>query len=247
MTKFDRVYVVGKSFRNESSDFRHLTEFRHAEYEGFGSLEDILIVQERMIRYLIQELVENCEASLHFFLSDEDFKALDLPAGQFARVTFDEAFSELYRESKDTKYHPDSVTVASFDAKAEVLLTELVGDAKPVFVTYYPLSEVAFYHAVSPTRPTRAINADLLFPGYGEVVGSGQRVFGRADYERKRDLFRLRPDDYDWYGEIRESEKNTTSHSGFGLGLERFLAAVLKLPTLVQAISFPRVHWAVRP
>jgi len=247
MTSANKVYTVGKSFRNEDSDFRHLTEFRHAECEVFGDLSHILDVQEKMVRFLIHELIAKCEPDVRFFLSEQDIASLDLPSGSFTTMTFDEAFTQLYKATKNSKYDPRSASVLNFDAKAEILLTHLVGDGKPLFVTHYPTQEVAFYHAVSPSDPSRVINADLLFPNYGEVIGSGQRVFSRGDYEHKRDMFRLCPDDYDWYGTVRESSKHKEPHSGFGMGIERFMAAVLKLPSLIHATAFPRVHWAIRP
>jgi asparaginyl-tRNA synthetase len=241
------VYTLNKSFRNETSDFRHLTEFRHVEYETRCSLEQILVIQEEMIDFILGGLLNACEASLAYFLDEDDIKGLAEFRRPFRRVSFKQAFSILYGETGNPRYSPGNESVGNFDALAEVLVTQIISDGQPVFVTHYPVREIAFYHAISPEDLSLALNADCLFPGYGEVVGSGQRVLTRSDYEHKVEMFKLKHDDYEWYGEIRDVKLNNIIHSGFGMGLERFLAAVLRLPSIEFSIAFPRVSQQIRP
>jgi asparaginyl-tRNA synthetase len=137
--------------------------------------------------------------------------------------------------------------VPNFDAAAEVSICELVGKGQPVFVLGYPLKEVAFYHAAQPRHAQFAINADLLFPGFGEIIGCGQRVLTKKDLEKKFALFDFPKNDYRWYGEIRDQRLGKVIHSGFGMGIERFLTSILRLPSVYHATAFPRVSNSLYP
>ena len=98
-------------------------------------------------------------------------------------------------------------------------------------------------------RPIGAQNlsdADFLFPGYGELIGSGERVHSLEATRAKAEHFRLDMDDYQSYIDSRDPE-NPVIHSGWGMGIERFLQAILKLPFIWEAKPFPRVHNQHRP
>lgn len=70
------LYCFEKSFRNEHSDFRHLPEFTHVEYEGARDFEQILSHQENFLRNLVLNLCSNQKSSLRQFLSEDEI--LDL-------------------------------------------------------------------------------------------------------------------------------------------------------------------------
>jgi asparaginyl-tRNA synthetase len=97
-----------------------------------------------------------------------------------------------------------------------------------------------------PADPRVCKNADLLTPGgYGEVVGGGQRIH---DYNQLIERIReagLNPEDYKWYLDLRKY--GSVPHSGFGLGIERMLWWMLKLPHIRDACLFPRTPARVYP
>lgn len=243
----DGVYAMSKSFRNEKSDFRHLAEFRNFEFESRVQLDEIIAFQEELVVAVLEGIVEACPDALLHFLTEEEVGDLTRFRAPFPRITFREAMDTLSKSTGDKRYNSGKLSVRQLGAWEEVLLGEILGSDTPVFVTHYPIREIAFYHARSPEDPCVALNADCLFPGYGEVIGSGERVLTRADFEEKVKMFRLRKKDYTWYGEIRDEKLGKIPHSGFGIGMERLLCAVLKLPTIVHAIPFPRTHGGFRP
>ena len=200
-----------------------------------------------MLEFLLNGLLNACEASLAYFLDEDDLKSLAMLRRPFVRITFKDALSVLYRETRNPKYRSGNESITNFDAREEILLCQILADGQPIFVTHYPVRGVEFYHATSPEDPSLALNADCLFPGFGEVISSGQRVLTRSDYERKSKMFNLNRDDYEWYEEIRDAGLNSIIHSGFGMGLERFLTAVLRLPSIEYSIAFPRVSQRIRP
>jgi asparaginyl-tRNA synthetase len=247
MTNIQSVYNIGKSFRNEVSDFRHLTEFRQVEFEGLCNFRDILSIQEDLIKFLINHLIQNVKDELLFFVDQTDLDTLiDLINLPFISITFEDAFMELYKYTGDPKYDKTNYSIRNFDAKSEILLNSSLGKKNFIFVTHYPIKEVAFYHKQDIIDSNKAVNADLIFPSYGEIIGSGERIHTKKEYLFKRNLFDLDKDDYDWYGNMRKYSKNKIN-SGFGMGIERFVCAILKLPHIGLTIPFPRISSEIYP
>lgn len=237
-----KVYCWDKSFRRERADFKHLPEFTHVEFEAKMNFEECLLIQQRYLRHLIARLLEETGKPLERLTSATRLAYVDdLVSREFRRVRFAEAFRILHRATGDERYR--SPTVSSFTTYEEVLLCELIGGG-PVFVTHYPMEEVAFYHALDPEDSGVALNADLLWPGYGELIGSGQRIHTRDQLEAKARHFKLNMDDYLPY---LESRLEPRLHSGWGMGIERFLQALLGLPFIWEAKIFPRLHGTARP
>lgn len=243
-SKIDRVYCWEKSFRREKADFRHLPEFTHIEFEGNMSFGENLRFQRKFIQYLIGRLIRDCRREMEIFLTRGDLEELKDFVGikNFPEITFHEAFRLLKKETKNKKY--DQVTIKNFGAYEEVLLTQII--KTPVFVKHYIGDEVAFYHAPCPQNSRLVMNADFLFPGYGEVIGSGERVHTRRETYNKAKHFELDLNDYQAYIDSRDP-KNPKIHSGWGMGVERFLQVILKLPFIWDTKPFPRVDRQNRP
>ena len=242
--KIDSVYCWEKSFRRERADFRHLPEFTHIEFESNIDFEENLKLQQDYLQFTISCLIKNCEKELRIFLNNQNMEALKEFSNlkNFAKITFHNAFKLLRKKTGNRNY--DKVTIKNFGAYEEVLLTEIIN--KPLFVIHYIENEVAFYHAKDPQNPNLVINADFLFPGYGELIGSGERVHTRKETKEKAKHFKLNMTDYQPYIESRDY-KNPKIHSGWGMGIERFIQAILKLPFIWEAKAFPRTDKKNRP
>lgn len=235
--KIDKVFCWEKSFRRERADFRHLPEFTHIEFEANISFEQNLNFQSQYIQFLTQSLIKNASNDLRVFLKEKDLKLLSLFSmiKKFERVKFIEAFNLLYKKTNNIKYK--TPTIRQFGAYEEVLLTEIFEG--PLFVIEYIEDEVAFYHAKVSKKSKLVRNADFLFPGYGEIIGSGERVHTKKETREKARHFKLNMKDYQPYIDSRTDK--TKIHSGWGMGIERFIQAVLKLPFIWEAELFPRV------
>ena len=236
--KINSVYCWEKSFRRERADFRHLPEFTHVEFESNFSFEKNLKFQQQYLQFLVKYILRKCKKQILLFLDAEEIKELEKfsKLKNFDQIKFEDAFKLLKQKTNNKKY--DKPTVKKFCAYEEVLLTEIIG--KPIFVTNYIEKEVAFYHARDEQDNRLVINADFLFPGYGELIGSGERVHTRKETERKAKYFKLSQNDYRPYIESRDI-KNPKIHSGWGMGIERFIQSILKLPFIWDAKLFPRV------
>ena len=106
-----------------------------------------------------------------------------------------------------------------------------------VFVTGYPMSKRPFYTYPDPDRPSRSKSFDLLFRGL-EIVTGGQRLHLYEDY-----LAALRSRDEDpssYEGYLEAFRYGMPPHGGFAIGLERFVARVVRAPNVRDATLFPR-------
>ncbi|KAL0266224.1 UNVERIFIED_CONTAM: hypothetical protein PYX00_011942 [Menopon gallinae] len=80
---------------------------------------------------------------------------------------------------------------------------------------------------------------DVLVPRMGEIIGGSQREDNyELLYTRMQELG-IDPNEYAWYLDLRRF--GSTPHSGFGLGLERFLQYITGIANIRDAIAFPRV------
>jgi len=244
LPKITSVYCWDKSFRNEKTDFRHLPEFTHVEFESKISFEDNMRLQEDYFERLLSRLLSHSRDALGFFLSDEDIGTLEAFCSKpaYEVLTFDEAFELLHKATGDERYRKP--TIGALGPTEEVSITQLL-DGKCVFVTRYPTREVAFYHASPPGEPNVALNADFLAPGYGELIGSGERLHTEGEIEAKAIQFKLSLEDYHPYVESRRV--CDVVHCGWGMGIERFIQFVLKLPAIWEASVFPRVDGDLKP
>ncbi|MEJ2721984.1 MAG: asparagine--tRNA ligase, partial [bacterium] len=108
------------------------------------------------------------------------------------------------------------------------------------FVHHYPTAVKAFYMQPDPDDPDYCLSVDLLAPeGHGEIVGGGQRIHDLELLEKRIREHGLPREAFQWYLDLRLF--GSVPHSGFGLGLERFVAYICGLKHLREAIPFPRL------
>ncbi len=233
-----RTYCLGPTFRAEKSKTRrHLIEFWMLEPEvAFAELDDIVALAEGLICHALGRVLERFRGELETL--GRDTAPLEAVRPPFPRMTYEEAAAVLKRKKSD--FSPGN----DFGAQHETLLTEDLD--RPLAVTHFPSAIKAFYMQPDPKRPDQALCLDILAPeGYGEIVGGGQRI-----HEPELLLERIRehelPEEaFSWYHDLRRY--GCPPHSGFGLGIERFVAWVAGLSHLREAIPFPRTLYRLSP
>ncbi|RLE70268.1 MAG: asparagine--tRNA ligase [Thermoprotei archaeon] len=234
----EKVYTIAPSFRAEKSRTRrHLTEFWHCEAElAWASLEDVMKVEEELVWHVIQKVLEENREELSML--GRKVELLERCKPPFYRISYDEAVEILQNRGIKVEWGED------FGADEE---RELVKEFdKPVFVHRYPERVKAFYHKSDPKRPEVTLSADLLAPeGYGEIIGGGERISELGELLEKIKRFGLRPEDYEWYIDLRRY--GSVPHAGFGLGVDRTVMWIAGLDHIVDAIPFPRTIRRVYP
>ena len=237
---FGNVYTFGPTFRAEKSyTNRHAAEFWMIEPEiAFADLKDDMDLQQDMIKYVINDVLEKCPEELAFFNNFVDKGLIErlhhIVDSDFARITYTEAV-EILEKHKDKFQYP-VFWGADLQTEHERFITEEVFK-KPTFVTDYPKEIKAFYMRQNDDGKTVAA-ADLLVPGVGEICGGSQR-------EERMDLLTarmaelgLKEEDYWWYLDLRKY--GGVKHSGFGLGFERLIMYLTGMQNIRDVIPFPR-------
>jgi len=226
----DKVYCVAPSFRAEKSrTMRHLTEFWHVESEeAFTALDDLMRLEERLVSYVFKNAAK--KSRRHLVALGLDPKELAKVKAPFPKITYDEAIERLHRKGFKMQWGED------FGFNEERALAEDL--AGPLFVYAYPKKIRAFYVKAYPNRPETVMSADLIVPRVGELATGGARVDDKEELLKNLQTFSLRPEDYEWYIDIRRY--GTVPHTGFGMGVERLLVWMLNLESIIDAIPFPR-------
>ncbi|MCD6404063.1 MAG: asparagine--tRNA ligase [Nanoarchaeota archaeon] len=228
----EKVYSLTPSFRAEKSRTRrHLAEYWHLEGEAaWVDHEENMRIQEQLVSYMVKKVVKERKEELEFL--GRDVKVLKRVKPPFKRMTYDKAIEILQRRGMEIEWGED------LGADEERELTKDL--RKPIFLTNYPRKIKAFYMKVDPKDENKVLNDDLLSPeGYGELIGGSQREDDLEKLKENMKLFKLRPKDYEWYLDLRRY--GSVPHSGFGLGMERFVMWVCKLDHIRDTIPFPRV------
>ena len=237
---FRNVYTFGPTFRAENSNTaRHASEFWMIEPEmAFCDLEQNMNVAEDMIKYIINDVLENCPEEMEFFNSFVDKGLLErldnIVSNDFARITYTEAV-EILKDS-GVKFEYPVEWGLELQTEHERYLTEQVFK-KPVFVINYPKDCKAFYMRVNEGNKTVAA-MDMLVPGVGEIIGGSQRE-ERYDVlvDRIKELG-LDVADYGWYLDLRKY--GGVKHAGYGLGFDRILMYMTGMSNIRDVQMFPR-------
>jgi aspartyl/asparaginyl-tRNA synthetase len=243
----DKVFSIYNSFRKEKADFCHLSEFQHIEFEGKVTFDQNIDVFLDLVRHITKYLMDNEKESLRYFIGDMGLEELanTFSDGNIVTITFKEALEVLYKETGDSVYKEFSLK--NFGAWEEIKLTEILG--RHVIVTKFPLLQIPFYHNELDENENGvplAENADFILCGYRETIGSGTRISSPEALKEKAKTFNLPVSDYNPYIQTRLQKKYQKT-SGFGLGWQRYVQWILRLPYIWEATHIPRGHHLPKP
>ncbi|MGH7501206.1 MAG: asparagine--tRNA ligase [Longimicrobiales bacterium] len=227
-----RVYCFGPTFRAEKSKTRrHLTEFWMLEPEvAWNDSDANMRLQEDLVTSLVERALDRCRDELDQL--ERERAPLERVKPPFPRLEYSDAIAKLQQNGHEIEWGQD------LGAPDETFLAEQYD--RPVFVYNYPKQAKAFYMKENPADPRTVLCDDLLASeGYGEIAGGSQR---EDDHDKL--LARIREEGlpeaaYAWYLDLRRY--GTFTHSGFGLGLERFLTWICGRPHIREMIPFPRM------
>jgi asparaginyl-tRNA synthetase len=234
------VYTFGPTFRAENSHTsRHLSEFWMLEPEmAFCNLTCNMDLAEEMLKYLLSDVVENCEEDMALFDKFIEKGLLDklghVVDNEFVRITYTEAVDALLKSGRDFEF-PVSWGV-DLQSEHERYLTE-EAFRLPLIVIDYPASIKPFYMRVNDD-PTTVAAMDILVPGIGEIVGGSQREERYDVLLGRMQEVGIDEQEYQWYLDLRRY--GTTPHSGFGLGFERLVQFITGMHNIRETIPFPR-------
>lgn len=237
---FKKIYTFGPTFRAENSNTKtHASEFWMIEPEiAFCDLDHLMDVEEDMLKYIIQYVLEKGKVEMEFFnhfvepgLIEKLKMVLENKA---IRITHDEAIQILI--SSGISFENTPIKGEDLAKEHEKYLTE-VHFKSPVFVKDWNKDIKAFYMRLNDDQKTVAA-VDLLVPGAGELMGGSQREERLDVLLSRMNELHMNTRELDWYINLRRF--GGCVHSGFGMGFERLLMYLTGVDNIRDVLPFPR-------
>ncbi|MEM2120238.1 MAG: aspartate--tRNA(Asn) ligase [Archaeoglobaceae archaeon] len=226
---FEKVFEIGPIFRaEEHNTTRHLNEATSVDIEmSFTDHEGVMRILETLVAKVYEDVATNCEKELKTL----EIK-LEIPETPFQRITYTEAI-ELLGDKIPWGEDLDLQSLKTLATKIEGLY----------FITDWPTKIKPFY--VMAHEDERISKSFDLMHGYIELASGAQR---EHRYEKLAENIKskgLSVESFDFY--LKAFRYGMPPHAGWGLGLERFLMAMLELNNIREAMLFPRDRTRISP
>ncbi|TAQ88667.1 hypothetical protein B7494_g2992 [Chlorociboria aeruginascens] len=238
------VCYINTSFRDEDPDAMHLNQFYHVECELIGTYHQGISVAEQYITKLVSVFLHNHDnlvertagTTKHLVAFLEHLRA---NGNKLPQITVEDALRMSIMDHTCWKYvvPSDHAKGRALTRVGEVRLVEYFGGA--VWLTDMDHLSVPFYQAFTDESHTKARCADLLLTN-GETLGLGERHKEAKDVHAALQKHEVASEKYSWYTAIREQKAIKTT--GWGLGIERFLAWVLAHDDIRNLTLVPRMR-----
>ena len=248
----ERVYEIGKDFRNEGIDRSHNPEFTMLEfYQAFADYEDMMALVEEMLATVAREATGDTTVTYQG-------EAIEF-APPFERVSFVDALSEGlgedFREMDEASLRSRAEGLTGDDLEGAGrgrLLDKLFGALvepslmQPTFVVDYPveLSPLAKLHREDPRLTERF----ELFVAGRELANAFSELNDpldqRSRFETQQELKaagdeETHPLDEDF---LRAMEYGMPPTGGVGLGIDRLAMVLADQPSIRDVILFPTLR-----
>jgi asparaginyl-tRNA synthetase len=236
-----KVYCFGPTFRAEKSKTRrHLMEFWMVEPEvAFLEFEGLCQLAQDFVTSLVGRVLDRAQEELKVL--ERDTAKLESVLPPFPRITYTRAIEILNLADNPIQWGDD------FGGDEETILASQFD--RPVMVTHFPAAFKAFYMQPSPDcEPGRetVLGLDVIAPeGYGEIIGGSQRIHDHDLLLERIKSHDLPVEAFQWYLDVRKY--GAAPHSGFGMGIERFVAWMCGVTHLRETIPYPRLLYKIYP
>lgn len=255
---FEKIFEIGRCFRNEGIDYAHNPEFTQIElYWAYAGKDRFLAFMREMVTQMIQD----ANGSLR--IEHED-GVIDF-SGEWEQTTFRDAVKDACGIDIDKLKTPKDVEAAAKKAKIDVDFSSSVGlgeyldelfkktarakmaGEKPIWVLDYPI-ELKPLANRKPGEPTKSATAQLIVRG-AEIINAyyyelndpedQRRRFEEQQALREKGSEEAQPMDE---GFVRALEHGMPPASGMGMGIDRLTALVAGAHSLKEVILFPTLR-----
>ncbi len=250
---YERVYEIGRDFRNEGVSFKHNPEFTQLEfYAAYMDYDDVMRLTEEMVAFVAREVTGSTQITFSGHL-------IEL-APPWQRVTMREAIRQ-YSEI-DYVMHPDAASLrqeilsmggrAPENATWGKLVDGLLGDyveprlIQPTFVIDYP-RDISPLAKRKPDDPTHVERFEFFIGGL-ECGNAFSELNDPLDQEaRFLEMARLYAAEDEEAHPMDEDYLNAMSYGmppcgGFGTGVDRLTMLFTDQDTIREVILFPHLR-----
>jgi len=219
----DRVYEMGRIFRNEGMDVRHNPEFTTIEiYQAFADYRDLMEITEGIVRHAAKSVLGTTQIAYQGVnITVDEARAMALAIG----VPFEE------------RYGIGGILNAAFEEKVEETLMQ------PTFITGHP-TEISPLAKRNPDDPR--ITDRFEFFVYGRELANGFTALPDPIDQEQRFLEQLGQRqagdaeahvmDRDY---ITALEYGLPPTGGLGIGVDRLVMLLTDSPSIRDVLLFP--------
>ncbi|MEW5988699.1 MAG: lysine--tRNA ligase [Chloroflexota bacterium] len=250
---FERVYEIGRDFRNEGVSFKHNPEFTQLEfYAAYWDYQDVMAFTEKMLAYAAEQVLGTTRL-------EYQGQTIDL-APPWPRMTLREAIQH-HAEIDYTEY-PTADTLAA--AIREIgghtpagatwgkLVDGLLGDyveprlIQPTFITEYPRDISPLAKGI-PGRPDHVERFEFFIAGIemgNAFTELNDPLEQQKRFEEMQQLYRpedeeAHPIDEDY---LRAMRYGMPPNGGFGTGIDRLVMLFTNKTTIREVLLFPHLR-----
>lgn len=249
---FDRVYEIGRDFRNEGIDRQHNPEFTMLEfYWAYANYEDLMKYTETMLSSLIKEL----KGSYKLMYQGEELNFTPpWPRKTYRDIVLEHIGIDINKVTDEKKLLQaikakgiklDLSGVVGFGGILDTLYKatarpHLVG---PLFLTDRPTAFVALAKR-KPGEPTKTASFQLLVAGH-EIINAYNELNDPEDqatrWRESEKLGKRGHAEHEAFDEdyIRALEYGMPPTAGWGMGIDRLVSILTDQPNIKDVILFP--------
>ena len=250
---FEKIYEIGRCFRNEGIDYSHNPEFTMLElYWAFANTESFITLLEDLLTDAIHHAIDPLPTELKN--PTVEFNA------PFPRLTFRQAILNACEIDIDLLKTEEEVISAAREKQISIDFGGCVGmgeffDAlwkhtarpnieQPTWIFDYPIDLKPLTKA-KVEDPTKSACVQLVVQG-AEVVNAyynelSDPVVQRARFMEQQALREKGSEEAQWMDEefLSALEHGMPPTSGVGIGIDRLIAFLTNAPNLKEVILFP--------
>ena len=248
---FDKVYEMGRIFRNEGLGAKYNPEFTMIEtYEAYADYNDVAAMVEEMV----SGVAENVLGTTTFAFRGHEISL----ARPWRRVTFHDALREY--GALDLDAFPDVTTLGAELRRRKVDFAPTAGYGKlcdeamsayvepnliqPTFLMDYPI-EISPLAKSKPGNPRLVERWEIFMGGFeagNAYTELNDPVEQRVRFEEQLALKAAGDDEAELMDEdfLFALEHGMPPTGGFGMGIDRLLMILTGQPTIREVILFPQ-------
>ncbi len=249
---FEKVFELGKVFRNEGMDQTHLPEFTMMEsYEAYVDVNTVMDMVEDMCLYIFDEL--GIEKNIKFIDNEGNFSGpwrrvsmYDLVSEKFKiQINYDSDIKKIKKALKnqlDTKPESETLGLLVYELFENYIEDEI---NNPTFVTDYPI-EVSPFARENKDKPGVTERFELfafgseLANGFSELIDSEEqedRLKTQAQKKAKGDE-EAHVEDQDYVEALQYGLPPT---GGLGFGVDRLVMILTNNQSIREVTAFPHL------
>jgi lysyl-tRNA synthetase class 2 len=253
---FEKVYEIGRNFRNEGMSVRHNPEFTAIElYEAYSDYNDMMEITENMVAYICEKV--NGTTKVTYQGTEIDFKppwrriTMVDAVKEYAGVDFNAINSNEEAQTIAKENHLEFAKPLDTVTKGDVLnaLYEEFGEAnmiQPTFVMDYPVE-------ISPLTKKKRGNPEFTERFEGFVFGRelcnayselNDPIVQRQRFDQQANERELGDDEAYMLDEqfMSALETGMPPTGGMGMGIDRLIMFLTDSASIRDVILFPTMR-----